>query len=285
MRRILCLGSIFLMGFGCAITNYHTITDNDQVDNGNCNAGQSPCIVNTNGKAHIIETQRWGFGFGNGEVEEWINFVDQKANGDRTLTAYGNSTTLFPGISKPQSTFHDDQYCNPDWNGCSAWTADDPSVGDTSRFDGRGNESCVLSPLLKFLAAPDRLSECGRSGYTRMDIPSEIEFLRLGRYGEFAGEKGLFYDFNQSNLTMILNGDLVKIYPGSVFYSPRTGITFADLSNPLIAHTFNDMGRFLDKGTIIEDVTVVYNGITLFTGQGGVAKVIAHPSRMAMTRY
>ena len=83
MKKLLYLGfcAVLVAGVGCAISDYQIITDNDQAHDG----GQvTDGTVNTNGKAHIRSFQI-ALIFGS-FTEEAINFVDQKNNGDRTLT-------------------------------------------------------------------------------------------------------------------------------------------------------------------------------------------------------
>jgi len=263
MKRLLyiafCLA--FLSGVGCAITDYGLIVDNEQAQN-----DQGGGVVNTNGKAHIIETNKIAFIFSpSGDTDEWLTFADQKADGARTLTSYSNQST-------PLSTsFHDDGYCNPDWSGCATWTAPDPdpAAPDVSPFDGTENVNCSISQQVVgsfgALSSTGRLSECGRS-LTSSDIPGEIELLTMGQYGQFQGEKGLWYDINMSNLTVNFDQKLLRIFPGKIFMNPRNGNTLVDLSNPMFMHMFKQLGSEIEPGTIISDFSVIYNGIMVVQG-------------------
>ena len=73
------------LGHGCAVTDYKLMTDNDLVHQ----SGSG--VVNTQGPAHFGKSNfitMWPDG-----TDELIHMVDQKANGDRTLTTYNNFTT------------------------------------------------------------------------------------------------------------------------------------------------------------------------------------------------
>ncbi len=268
MRKLIYLAfcAVLAIGAGCAITDYALITDNDQVSN-----GQGTGIVNTNGKAHIVESIKAAWLLSDGRSEEWLTFVDQKANGDRTLTSYAN-------ISSPgEPTFHDDLYCNPDWNGCAAWTAADPEVGDTSSFDGTYNPNCTVGGWGSLVATGFRSGECGRA-LTFTDLPGEIELMNMGQYGEAFGMNGLFYRVDQNTTTVIVNGEVLRLVPINVFWSPRDRAAAIDISNPTVLHVFTDLDRIVDKGDIVS-ATVIYNGIELVNGDA-FAKV-ASPRALA----
>ncbi len=270
MRKLVYLAfcAVLAIGAGCAITDYALITDNEQVPNGR---GQG--VVNTNGKAHIIESIQAAFIFGDGSTEEWLTFVDQDASGDRTLTSYGNSSPPAGPI------FHDDLYCNPDWNGCAAWTAPDPEVGDTSPFDGTQNVHCTLSGTPGLLWNGKRFpGECGRA-VSFTDLPGEIELLNMGQYGQAFGMSGLFYRMDQNNTTVLVNGEVLRLVPINIFWSPRNGKALVDISNPTMLHVFTDLDRIVDKGDVIS-ASVIYNGIELFEGEN-FAKIIRSPRLIA----
>jgi hypothetical protein len=141
---------VLVAGFGCAITNYGTITDNNQAQAGP--QGVQP-VINTAGKAHIMETSQIATIWSDG-TDEFINFVDQKADGTATLTTYNNFSTGSEPI------FHDDLYCNTAWNGCSIFTA--PDDNDSNIFDGTTNLNCSGARSLSILLSTGRYyGECG----------------------------------------------------------------------------------------------------------------------------
>ena len=119
-----------VVGFGCAITDYDIITDNDQ------GSGSDPAqgIVNTSGKAKIVPSVQVATMFSDG-TDETFSMIDQKADGTATITTYNNYSTGDGAV------FHDDLYCNPDWNGCSILTA--PDNNDGNLFDGMRNMNKV----------------------------------------------------------------------------------------------------------------------------------------------
>ena len=90
------------MGFGCALTNYELITDNDFGG-----------TVNTNGKAYVRQFSQVATEWPDG-VDNFIWFADQKANGDRTLAERITRTNMkslaywqahpFDGLNGPEAT-------------------------------------------------------------------------------------------------------------------------------------------------------------------------------------
>jgi len=155
MKKLLSFGfglafaASMLTGFGCALTNYELITDNDI----------GGAAVNTAGNTYVRATQvatLWPDGADN---LTW--YVDQKANGDRKLS----TTNYFTTSGSP---FKDDLYCSPDWSGCKVATADDPEVGDVDIFDYAANPSCAGYRSLSLLVSTTRYyGECGRASADR----------------------------------------------------------------------------------------------------------------------
>lgn len=258
MKKLFYLGFCVMLslGVGCAITNYSLIMDNDQVAN-----GQGTGVVNTNGKAHLRESSQIATIWPDG-TDEWIAFVDQKANGDRTITNYNNFST------GGDPTFHDDQYCNPDWAGCSMVTADDPEVGDADIFDYTYNINCQGIRSISLLLSTTRYyGECGRAN---MSIEDRISFMNLGRIGNQFGMTGLFYDFNNLNTTIKLNN--LAGFETTIPMTANVGLftTIAgnrkgslDLTHPGLRAMGNYYADFLDQNATNRTlVTVVYNGIS-----------------------
>lgn len=276
MRKLFYLGFAFVLaaGVGCALTDYEVITDNDQLLN-----QASSGIVNTQGKAHIIETQvatLWTDG-----SDELIWFADQKANGDQVITTYNNySSTAGP-------TFHDDTYCNPDWQGCALTTAQNPYVGDADMFDYSLNINCSGVRSLSLLLSTTRYyGECGR---VEMALQDRISLLNMGRFGRAIGTEGLFYDLNRSNLSITLdnNAGFVTSLPVNadsvLFMAPQSRKAVLDMTNPMLASMGRSYADFLaNNATHSTTLTATYNGISLSwniagnTGLSNPSKVLAN---------
>lgn len=258
MKKLFYLGFcvVLSLGVGCAITNYSLITDNDQVGN-----GQGSGVVSTSGKAHIIESSQVATIWPDG-TDEFIWFVDQKANGDRTLSTYNN----FSSGSDP--IFHDDFYCNPDWQGCAITTAPDPEVGDNDIFDYTYNANCRGWRSISVLLGTSRYyGECGRAN---MSLEDRISLVNMGRIGNQYGMTGLFYDLNNLNTTVKLNNfagfeTTVPVTANVSLFTTIQGSRRAtlDLTHPGLRAMGNYYADFLDQdATNRTEVTVVYNGIS-----------------------
>jgi hypothetical protein len=243
MRKLFYLGfcAVLAMGIGCAITNYDLITDNDQVYKDNCTFPNCPATVNTNGKAHIIESSQVATIWDDG-VDELFTNVDQKANGDRTLTTYNNFST-FDG-----PWWHDDFYCNPDWNGCAIWTAPDPQTGDVSLFDGQWNQNCLGSRSLFYLiSTPRYYGECGRDV-----LADKIGMLNATYEGTFRNELGLMYDFSMNNTTLNVGGNLMSIPDGTFFINPISRHAAFDATDPRMHNLRRQVQTVWASGTVSE---------------------------------
>jgi hypothetical protein len=137
----LFLVAVLALSMGCAITNYPVMID-----------GETGTIINTNGKAMIIPTSQvitlWGT-----QNEELFSMIDQKADGDATIWTYTNITYGAPA-------FMDFTYCEPDWTGCAAVTADDPQP--TVPFQYTINNCQGARSVSLLVSYYGRLTECGR---------------------------------------------------------------------------------------------------------------------------
>lgn len=264
MKKLLYLGFclVLAMGVGCAITNYSLITDNDQVSN-----GQGSGVINTNGKAKITSAQVatiWPDG-----SDELFTMVDQKTNGDRTLTTYNNFST------GGDPTFLDDFYCNPDWQGCAIYTAPDPEVGDDDIFDGSANANCFGARSLSVRLSTSRYyGECGRA---KIGLSDRISLMNMGRLSTQFGSEGLMFDFNRNNFTAILdnNAGVASSLPitgdyGMFVNFDGKGRIALDFSNPLAANVGRSLADFVRTyGTGHSTLTVSYNGISSSFEMGG----------------
>ncbi len=243
------------VGLGCAITEYPIITDNDQTS-----TGQGSGVVNTNGKAKLfpspfgIVVTNWADG-----TDQLFSHIDQKSDGTATITTYNNYSA---GGEVP---FLDDMYCNPDWNGCSIFTA--PDNNDASIFDGTLNANCSGARSLSLLQSYYlRYGECGRS---RMSLEDRLAFLNMGRLGHAYGMEGLFYTATNQNLTVqAANGGGTQMlsFSGSVpvaFFAKDRRV-LADLTNPLLRSGADSLLNFIAAtGDDQVNFTIAYNGISM----------------------
>jgi hypothetical protein len=263
MKKLLYLGfcAVLVAGVGCAISDYQIITDNDQAHDGQQVTNGT---VNTNGKAHIRSFQI-ALIFGS-FTEEAINFVDQKTNGDRTLTTYMNHSTI--GLGGP--TFHDDLYCNPDWTGCATWISHDPPGGfdrngaGFAAFDGRFNVNCK-TPGIQQIFATTRArrgnyndGECGRMNVA--DVQKKITIMNMGELGEVGGESFLFYNIDQNNTTYMIGGELLPIYAQTIGLDFAGRRAFVTRTNPMNIRTMRRAGSIVEAGNAY-DISITYNGI------------------------
>ena len=264
MKKVLYLGFclVLAMGVGCAISNYDLITDNDQVSN-----GQGSGVVNTNGKAKIMSgtvATIWSDG-----TDEMFTMVDQKANGDRTLTTYDNFSTA------AEPTFLDDLYCNPDWQGCAVVTAPDPEVGDVDPFDFTYNSNCPGWRSMSYVLSTTRYyGECGRA---RMNLSDRMSMLNMGRITTIVGKEGLLYDMNRNSLSLTVNNNagvsmslpITGDYSMFMTDTGRRQISL-NMTNPLGANVGRAFADYLRTyGTSQTDVTISYNGISSTYSIGG----------------
>lgn len=240
---------------GCAITDYQLVTDNDQVSN-----GRGSGVVNTNGKAMILDC--WGAAtiWPDG-TDQLFTMVDQKANGDRTLTTYNNFST------EDDPTFYYSQYCNPDWQGCSIITAPDPEVGDDDLWDYRANANCFGFRSFSIAYSTSRYyGECGRAAMTLQD---RIALLNMGRIAERWGQEGLLYDLNGDSLTVLVDDGeglrrTLRFSGEAEAFVVAPGRRFVlDARHPLLGNLGRDYADFLrDHRGGSTRLTVTYNGIS-----------------------
>jgi hypothetical protein len=244
-----------LVGFGCAITDYGVITDNDQSN------GQGG-IVNTQGKAHIRETSQIATIWPDG-TDELFTFIDQSADSTATLTTYNNFST------GGEPTFHDDLYCNPDWSGCSIFSAMDNN--DANLFDGRSNANCSGARSLSLLLGTGRYyGECGRSN-ARISVEDKVTLLHSAVKAERFGITGLVWNANGANTVVTAR----NLETGATYFVPLVGVGvehfFADhgnraitsLDDPMLGPALLSMaGMFGDElNSEGMEVTVNFNGV------------------------
>ena len=252
MRKFVVAGFVAAaaLGFGCAVTNYELITDND--------VGGT---VNTNGKAYIRQFAQFATTWPDG-VDNFIWFVDQSANGDRTLTTYNFATTI-------DDLFKDDTYCSPDWNGCAIVTASDPEVDDVDIFDYRANSNCSGYRSLAYLVSTTRYyGECGRivngdRSVKLLQLANEMTPIQLN------GQTWLRTNLSALNTSIVVNN-----HNGSAFAVPMTGqigVSFnlakrraiLDMTNPNNRNVMQAFGNWnrSHPGPYV-DATITVNGVS-----------------------
>lgn len=247
MRKLFYLGFclVLAMGVGCAITDYELMSDS-----------YSGEIINTNGKADIIPSSQVATIWPDG-ADNLFSMVDQKADGDRTITTYNFFTT-------DGTYFFDTTYCSPDWTGCAIWTAPDPEVGDVDSFDGAWNQNCAGSRSLGYLVATTRYyGECGRAS---MSVQERMQLFDAGTllddftlaYNLNAGNTSLFFDNNsgvKSLIPFLGNIGVELNIRGNREMTIR-------VDNPLFSNTMNAAADWVDTyGTGMTTVTLSFNGI------------------------
>lgn len=249
MRKLFYVGFclVLALGVGCAITDYPVIQDY-----------YSGEIVNTNGKARIAVTGQIATIWPDG-ADNLFSMVDQKANGDQTLTTYNYYTT-------DGTYFYDLLYCTPDWNGCSIWTAPNPVVGDVDPFDGQWNQNCAGSRSLSYLLSTTRYyGECGRAVLNvrdRVNLMSSatlIDDYKLA-FNLSAANTSIFFDNNagmKSLIPFVGNVGLVVDVHGK-----RS--TAIHMDNPLLGNTLKAAADWAGRyQTGLTTVTISLNGVDL----------------------
>ena len=266
MKKIFMFGFVvaLTMSLGCAVTNYELITDND--------VGGT---VQTHGKAYIKQSSQVAFIYPDG-TDNLIWYVDQAANGDRTL-----DTVDFLRNYPAESPFKDDLYCQADFTGCTIIKADDPEVGDTSIFDYALNANCTGARTLSLLTSTTRYyGECGRAKgdriRTALNIANQMTPVTMN------GTTWLKGVVNSSNLTTVVdnnNGTTASFSPGAdiaiMVNAPRRQAQ-VDLQNPVMRQSLQHARTWLDAHPgPYQTITAVLNGETatgnvkVLTGQMG----------------
>jgi hypothetical protein len=282
MRKLLYLGFclVLVSGFGCAITNYGTITDNNQ-------SNTASGVINTNGKAHINETSQIATIWPDG-TDELINFVDQAGDGTAVLTTYNNFSTG----SEP--TFHDDLYCNPDWNGCSSFTA--PDDNDSNLFDGTSNANCSGARSLSLLLSTGRYyGECGRQA-AKFDTADKLQALSTALQAERFGRKGLLWHLNSANTSVVARNletgqsFNIPMFGAQIdhFFSENGNVAFSWLDHAMISQATLNFAGMLDQELNSEgmEVTISVNGIeSTFTFAAGANPLVSRGFKSTARRF
>lgn len=244
MKKLFYLGFclVLMTGFGCAITNYGLITDNNQTSA----PGGPGEIRDTTGKAKLIHASQWATLQADG-VDELLNFVDQDASGGQTLYTHNNFSVA------GEATFSDDLYCSPENKGCAAVKSFDPDATDPSDdpFDGKVNDECPGARSLSLSLSTGRYyGECGRTG--KLSLADQLNLWNMGRLGTRNGMEVLMYDVNRSNASITLDNNAGFVTNLNITGSLNAWTTIGnrraaalDATNPLIANMIRDYASFV----------------------------------------
>jgi hypothetical protein len=270
-RTFMALAYVCLTAMsGCAITNYGLIVDNDQKRTD----GNGSLIVNTNGKAHYGKVgvlTMWPDG-----TDELLQFIDQKPNGDRTLTTYNNfSTGDEPALSS-------NLYCNPDWNGCAIFTAPDPQVGDVDEFDGQLNANCSGARSLLILLSTGRYyGECGRKA-AKLSLDDKFTLVSRGTVATMRNIEGLLWRWDATNTTIRLQNEeglsvLLPLWGRGSLWTTIGGRypLVLDATHAMLGHTMTRYAEWLDtQATHRTTAEICHHGVCVdFSIAGNVAPV------------
>ncbi|PYT08091.1 MAG: hypothetical protein DMF49_06145 [Acidobacteria bacterium] len=240
------------LSFGCVAITYPLITDN---------AGQGVYVVNTNGKAHLIEKTQTSLSDGTTTVE-YVAFVDQAASGHQKLTDY--ELQLATGTTN----FHSDTYCNPDWTGCAWFTHNYTPPGQCTFYDSGSNLNFnCLTFLTAFGTCPQtRNGECGR----QFKAPGHLTGSELSSLINMGVERGtnLNFNFNANNTHITLQNPTgsitsVKLAGNTeVKFNLAHGTAFVDVSSPTHAQNIKNGANLIDKGFRVGVATLTYGNVT-----------------------
>ncbi|ANM28946.1 hypothetical protein ABI59_03990 [Acidobacteria bacterium Mor1] len=262
MKKLFYLGFclVLMTGFGCAITNYALITDNNQTSAGG-GAGE---IRDTFGKAKLVHASQWATSQADG-IDELLNFVNQLSDGSQTLYTHNNFSVA------GDATFSDDLYCSPETKGCAAVVAKDADPTDPNEdpFLSRLNDECPGARSLSLSLSTGRYyGECGRTG--TWSLQDKLSMYNMGEMGEMFGRDVLMYNLNASNFDVRLNNNagIVTSLPVSGEATAALSLNgqingLLDASNPLLGNMLLNYAAWLQtNGGEMTTITVTYNGIS-----------------------
>jgi hypothetical protein len=253
MKKLLLLAFCIsvLALYGCAVVDSHCYIDYDQVNN------EDHGYVNTNGKAHMLEPIKIMTIFST-HAEEIIWFFDQKGSTSIKMFNYVNMEP-YPGYY-----FHDDFYCNPDWNGCS-WVSTVRACDYIDQYwPITPNWNCTDITYGYLFCAWD-YEACGRD----LPLADKLAVLNMGEFGEHNGEEGLYYNLNKTNFSITLENQIGQSWNVPittdipVWFSPKSHNLAMDRTNPLMANMMLWYADWLENySTNGTNVTVSFNGIS-----------------------
>jgi hypothetical protein len=233
MKKIFVLACAvaLTMGFGCALTDYDLITDNEN--------GSAP--VNTNGKAYVKFSSQIATTYPDG-TDNLYWACDQSTSGDRVLTTYNYFTT-------GGDPFLGDLYCTPDRGGCALVTAQDPQTGDVDPFDYTYNKNCSgLRSLSLLLGSSRYYGECGRVASSDrvlkvLALANQMDSVNID------GRTWLHGNLSALNTSVVVNkGGSAYALPitgqlGMFVDAPRRHV-LVDASNPLASTMVKNLVNF-----------------------------------------
>jgi hypothetical protein len=227
MKKLFYLAfiAVVALSFGCAITDYPVITDNED-DSGNF-------VVNTNGQASLLPTGQ-AITIGPDYNSEIHSTVDQAGNGDQNITSYSNLQT--PG----NVHFMAYTYCNIDQDGCWTTKSPNPAIGDASIFDYTSNANCDGWESLFFVISfGARTGECGRTGTVPMWQANSLTAIGTAmsdlRPWNAHGYDGYLFHMNNGNVsgtfTSVATGDrYAAVIPSTVVFLTQSGDAIIELN-------------------------------------------------------
>jgi hypothetical protein len=246
MRKALYAGFclVLAMGIGCALTDYPVMVDS-----------YSGETINTNGKALIMPGSQVATIWDDG-ADNLFWMIDQKADGSGVITTYNFFTT-------GGTYFQDFTYCEPAWNGCAIWTAQ--NGGDP--FDGQWNQNCAGSRSLSYLKAYGAryYGECGRAQLT---LDQRNTLLNTGSW--LSDTEIAFYLHNgNTSLWVNNNAGVNSLVPflGAITvkldWQGRTPLATIDMTHPLLQNSRNFLADWNDRyGSGNNTVTLEFNGVS-----------------------
>jgi hypothetical protein len=267
---------VLVLGVGCAVTDYETITDNQQfLKTKDCDDDKSSCVgpgpgavVDTKGKAWIKPSGQVALIWSDG-TDNLLWFVDQKDDGARKIYTYNH---FAPNDTYP--TFVAGLFCDPNYKGCAVWKAEDSATCDpaeggcvfNAQFDGKANVNCLgYRSLTSLLATTRYYGECGNKGSTASSLsnpalPDRMAFVNSGEYGTWLGMEGLFFFMDHNNTTINAGGNIIPMADAELFIDPRRRVGGLNLSNPMLAASFRAFDDAIAAGQSFT-LSVSYNGV------------------------
>jgi len=253
MRKLFVLGFLVVaaMGFGCAVTDYDLITDND-----------SRGVVNTQGKAYIIrDFSTIAFAYPDGNDQAFY-MIDQNSAGVANIDTYNYYTT------DGGTPYKDDSYCSPDWTGCSIVSATDTNDGSDVMFDyDHFNPNCSGARSLVYLLSTTRYyGECGRATITDRTqklISLANNMQTVQRFGRTVLHTAL----NANNLSVVFtNNSTGSTFTPSIISSVDLYLNFGarrasvDFSNPMNGRLFQNVTNWFNQNPGAVSTTFIVDG-------------------------
>jgi len=276
MRKYIFLAFVLLiaLNLGCVLVTitYPTMSDNTGT------SGPIPS-VNTQGKAHIVETSQTIDTTPNGDNAELVTFIDQDSKGIHHLSSYQIIST-----GDPATHFHSDTYCNPDWSGCSFLTETYDSalvtpgniaaICNWASLGTRFNFNCVDIGFTG-LCTTYRNQECGRGFGAQYGAQNVHDLIALAQTTEVGGMEALLFHMNGNNtqLTFSAGSQSLQFTPkGDVAMRavPALHALLVDGTHPAMANNLRkvaDQLRTLDSPIV--QVCGEYEGISRCANMSG----------------